>query len=79
MADKAADWQVTLPIKDLVSLLNFSEDLQRMKTKISSSAVKWRVCKICSPKCASSSEMSRGNSRGDEPSSPLDTGGATTT
>lgn len=31
MADKAADWQVTLPIKDLVSLLNFSEDLQRMK------------------------------------------------
>lgn len=31
MADKATDWQVTLPIKDLVSLLNFSEDLQRMK------------------------------------------------
>lgn len=31
MADKVSDWQVTLPIKDLVSLLNFSEDLQRMK------------------------------------------------
>lgn len=31
MADKPSEWSVTLPIKDLVSLLNFSEDLQRMK------------------------------------------------
>ena len=31
MADKPSDWQVTLPIKDLISLLNFSDDLQKMK------------------------------------------------
>ena len=31
MADKPSEWQVTLPIKDLISLLNFSEDLQKMK------------------------------------------------
>ncbi len=31
MADKPSDWKVTLPIKDLLSLLNFSEDLEKMK------------------------------------------------
>ena len=31
MADNPSDWQVTLPIKDLLSLLNFSEDLEKMK------------------------------------------------
>ena len=31
MADKPSQWQVTLPIRDLVALLNFSEDLQKMK------------------------------------------------
>ena len=31
MADKPSEWQVTLPIQDLVSLLNFKDDLQKMK------------------------------------------------
>lgn len=33
MKSSPSDWRVSIPLKDLVSLLNFSEDLESMKNE----------------------------------------------